>query len=490
MQANNAVLVIDAGTSAMRAVSVDLHGEPVVIASVPWRLFMPEDAAPFGRELDPKEVSAAVDRLAAIAVIGSTRYEAVAVTGQREGLAILDADGNAIFASPNVDARASAEGIAIDAECASDVYETTGHLPSLMQAPAKLAWLRANRPRVAERAAIALPLVDWIAMLLSGRVAMSRSLAAENGFIDVSSGLVATALQRLGVAASCVPEVIDDGAVAGIVSTGPLAGLPVVLGGADTQCALVGMGAVRPGMVGAAAGWSAPLQLVTSAPRIDTERRTWTSVHTVPGAWILESNAGEAGRAWDWICTVTDLTAEQALLLARDAAPGSGDAMAVLGSGAMNAGEMTAGVGMLSMPLPLVMAAPGRGELLRSVLESIAFALRANLEQLERVSGSPLVRLHLGGGMSRSDLFAQIVADVIDRPVAVAHAAETSAVGAAVLAAVTLGLHASLEAAVAAMTRPRRVMEPELAASAAYEDYYERWRRMSRALARADVECA
>jgi autoinducer 2 (AI-2) kinase len=483
------VLVIDAGTSALRAVAVRSDGDVRVIAREPWRMFIPDDAAPFGREFDPRVVVAALDRVVAAAVPQRGRIAGIAVTGQREGIAFVDDAGSALFASPNVDARASAEGIATDGVHGAEVYATTGHLPSLMQAPAKLAWLRAQRPEIAARVRHVLPLADWIAMALTGRAAISRSLAGENGLLDIASGLVAAPLlERLGLPPSHVPAVAADGSIAGAVRAGAFAGVPVVLAGADTQCALIGMGVIAPGAVGVAAGWSAPLQMVTAAPVFDSERRTWTSVHVASERWILESNAGDCGRAWEWICSIMGVGHDEAIALAAGAPRGARDAMAVLGARAMRAFEMTAGVGALTLPLPLAMSAPERGDLLRSVLGATAYALRANLEQLESVSGSQVDRLHMGGGMSRSGLFTQIVADVIDRPVEVAHAPETSAVGAAALASVALGLHPSLDEAVSRMAGGRRIAHPVLAASAEYEDLYARWCALSDEMARIGAE--
>jgi autoinducer 2 (AI-2) kinase len=479
------VLVIDAGTSALRALSVRAGGAVATVASEPWPVFVPADAAPFGREFDAAEVQRALWRLIAAAVASRVEIAAVAFTGQREGIAFIDERGGALCASPNVDARASAEGMAIDAVHTDEVYAVTGHLPSLMQAPAKLAWLRAHRPDLAARVAHVLPLVDWLAMLVTGSVRMSRSLGVENGLLDVSTGAVpAGLLARLGLPADALPPVVADGTISGAVAHGDLAGVPVVAAGADTQCALVGMGAVEPGAAGVAAGWSAPVQVVTDAPVIDSEKRTWTGVHVVPGRWILESNAGEMGRAWDWICAMMDLDAAEAERLAAAAPAGAGDAMAVLGARAMRASAMNAGVGGITVPLPLVMSSPDRGHVLRSVLEATAYAVRANLDQLEQVSGAGITSLAIGGGMSRSTTFTRIVADVAGRPLAVASAPETSALGAAVLAFVATGRHASIAEAVAAITSGRCTLRPAAAASAAYDDYYARWCTMSDAFER------
>ncbi len=487
----DAILVIDAGTSAMRALLVSVDGSVEPVGIEPWQVFVPDDAAPFGREFRAGSVEASLRRLLAAAARVRERIAAIAVTGQREGMAFVDAGGDEVLSSPNIDARASAEGFAIDAAHGDVVYAATGHLPSLMLAPAKVRWLAANRPADAARVAHVLPLVDWLAMLLTGVPCMSRSLAAENGLLDVRSNeLPASLLELLGIDARRIPPVSPEGTIVGTVMANAvaLAGLPVVLAGADTQCALVGMSALAPGDAGVVAGWSAPVQLVTASAVFDCERRTWTGLHVLPERWILESNASETGRAWEWLCGLLGLAPLEAELLASTAASGAGDAMAVLGARAMNAAQMNAGMGALTMPLPLVMAAPDRSEVLRSVLESTAYAIRANLEQIETVAHVVTDRLRLGGGTSRSPLFAQILADVLDRDVIVAARAETSAVGAAIVASMAVGMHVSIDDAVAAMATGGTTLAPDARRSAEYEDYYARWCMLADAMARLATE--
>ncbi len=469
-----AIAVIDCGTSALRATLVYTDGAVEPLASEPWPMFVPDDAAPFGREFEAAATDAAFDRL--IALIAKQPCAAIAFTGQREGLVFVSEHGDALLISPNIDARGTAEGIAIDAARGDEVYATTGHLPSLIQAAAKYAWLRAHRPDDAARVRWILPLSDWLAMRLTGTPAMSRTLAVENGLASVHDGALATdLLALLDVPLALLPPIVADGTIVGESDQAPLAGIPVVLAGADTQCALVGMGALNPGDCAVPAGWSAPVQLVADAPLLDVEQRTWTGMHVVPQRWILESNAGETGRAWDWLCSTLGVTPAEADALAATATAGARDAMVVLGARVMNAARMSAGVGAITVPLPLVMSAPTRAEMLRATLESTAYAIRANVEQLEAVGGTAIPRLRLGGGMSRSPLFARILCDVLDRPVDVARSPETSSLGAAVLAAATIGAYSSLADALQAISQPMRTHTPDPRASSTYDDCYARW---------------
>lgn len=482
------ILVIDAGTSAMRAVRVALpDGRADVVAAEPWPMFEPEDAAPGGREYDGALVSTALARVVDRASADGD-FAAVAVAGQREGVVYLDGDGSPLLVSPNIDARAVAEGMAIDAAHAGAVYAETGRLPSLMFAPAKLRWLAAWRPRDAERVRTVLPLADWLAMLLTGSPFRTRGLAVEIGVARVGDGDASPLLRELGFDTALLPPAIDDGSVGGTVAFGPLAGVPVVHAGGDTQCALAALGC-RPGEAGVVAGWSAPVQLVTDAPVFDGEQRTWTGRHVVPGEFVLESNALETGRAWRWLLEMMGIDEREGDALAATSPPGARDALAVLGPRVMRAHRLSAGFGALTMPLPIVMTAPARADILRSAMEAVACSIRANLEQAEEISGRPADgAIGLGGGMSRSALFARVLADVLGRPVRVARSPESTALGAACLAAAALGSYASAAHAAQALGERACVIEPDDATAATYDDVYARWCAMTDAFERLAVE--
>ncbi|MEX0749407.1 MAG: FGGY family carbohydrate kinase, partial [Dehalococcoidia bacterium] len=305
-------LVIDAGTSALRAVTVSADGGVAVVAREPWNTVTPEDAAPFGRELDATSAQAALLRAIA-AARGESHIAGIAFTGQREGLVFVDDAGDALLVSPNVDARAAAAGMAIDAKHAAEVYRATGHLPSLMQAAAKLAWMREHRPRDAARVRYAMPLADWLASTLTGERRASRCLLVENGLLDITAAAPFDALgSPSGAGSSIAPPSVADGSIVGACRSGDTAQLPVVLCGGDTLCARVGTGAVEAVAGAVAAGWSAPVQIVTPSVVFDAAMRTWAGLHVVPDRWIVESNAGETGRVWEWLLSMLGVPASDA----------------------------------------------------------------------------------------------------------------------------------------------------------------------------------
>ncbi len=485
------LLALDAGTSAARCVIARAGEGVVALARREWQYETPPEIAPFGRSFDAGDFWTIICELVREALAGAglsgRDIAAVGITSQRLALVIIDGDGRALYAGPNIDVRALAEGFAIDARLSERVYASTGKLPSLLLAPARLHWLRKHDPAGFERAAAALTLGDWVAYRLTGEMRGERSLAEDCGLLNVTTRERDPALMReLDLPARLLPPLVSPGEVAGVVAGGPAKatglaeGTPVTIAGSDTQCALLGMGVLEPGEIGIVAGWSCPVQQVTTEARLDAGRRTWACLHVLPERWAVESSAADAGRAWRWwsetILGERPDALDEAASLAAQAPPGSGDVLALFVPAPMNAGAMGVHLGGVLMTTPLAAGAVGRPQLLRAALENVALAFRANVEQAEEISGLPATRVVLGGGFTRAAVFPSILAGVLARPIEVADEAETSALGALMLAAEAAGLPA------ARLASPTGRIEPDPASVETYRRQYERWRRLAGAL--------
>ena len=113
-----------------------------------------------------------------------------------------------------------------------------------------------------------------------------------------------------------------------------------------------------------------------------------------------------------------------------------------------------------------------RSHIYRAILEGLAYALREGKERIEKRSGVPIRRLRVAGGGSQSDAAMQLTADVFGLPAERPHTYETSGLGAAIDAAVGLGLHPDFETAVNAMTRVGDVFHPQADTQKLYERLY------------------
>jgi autoinducer 2 (AI-2) kinase len=255
------------------------------------------------------------------------------------------------------------------------------------------------------------------------------------------------------------------------------------------MAALLGAGGIEPGTALVLAGSSMPVLATASAPCRDETRRTWGTPHPLAG-FVCESNAGPTGLGWAWLAErlaggIAGVAGDHAHVLAErlaaTAPPGSQGALALAGGAsvldATRPSTFLPRMRVLAWPSEILGADLGAADLLRAGLEEVAHSARANLEQAEAVRGGagPVV---LAGGMARSRLFAEILAAVCGRPVAVAAEPDVTAVGAAACASVAAGLHPGLAAAVAAFRRPGVEIEPGDGTMAVYAEAHRGWRAL------------
>lgn len=488
---NRYVVGIDAGTSSVRSVVFDIAGQQVSECCEKWTYKSP--SAPMGKEFEPDELWGAISRVVSNAIkngqIKKTSIAAVSATAQRQGTVLLDGKGEEIYAGPNIDLRGVAEGMSMDYKWGGQIYAITGHFPPLILAPAKLKWFQNNQPDIFQRIKSILTIGDWIIYRLCGEVVAELSAASEMGLVDVHGGSWSRELQELlGLPQDIYPELKRAGQVVGRVNaraamdTGLPQGTPVVLGGPDTQCGLLGMGVKKGGDCGILAGWSAPLQMVTGETILNPEAGTWTSFHVIPQKWILEGNIGEAGNIYEWFKDVLleGDSFEFMDQLAQEVPPGADGTIGLLAPATVDMSSPQVRFGGLLFPLPPTRMGIGKAQLTRAVLENICFAINDSRRQIEGISNSKVEEIRVGGGLSRSKSFREILAAVLAIPTAVSQAAQVSSLGAAICAATGSGFYRNLDEAAEAMRPEFTVIEPDPASVLEYAEHYERWRKTAR----------
>jgi autoinducer 2 (AI-2) kinase len=332
---------------------------------------------------------------------------------------------------------------------------------------------------------------DWITYLLSGERVAEHSNACESMLYDVSRrDWSREILDALDVPPGILPPLRVPGSRAGAVTdtaaaaTGLPAGTPVFVGGADTESALLGSGVHEAGQTGAVLGTTAPVQMVTDRPVLDPAGRLWTSCHVVADRWVLESNGGDTGDAYRWLLDLMFGGTHAAAHAAAEAALAATertdrDIFCHFGPVIFDLGEMSPfkPAGMLFRFPLLHVDRPARGELLHAYVESIAYAIRGNCEQIAAVAGRPVDGVTVSGGMTQSPTLVRLLADTLGVPIAVATVPESASLGCAILGAVGAGVHPTIPAAVAAMTSTRRV-DPDAGRTAECEERYLRWRKV------------
>lgn len=495
--ANNLALGLDLGTSALKAVVIDSACHVASIAARPYPLHRP---GPGLAEQDPHDwwgaMIAAVRDLAAQGV-QLERIAAVGLGGQMHGLVLVDADGEPLLPCQTwADARCAAEAHAVEELIGAQALRAIAGSPSSISATAaKLLWARTHLPDVYARAHKMLLPKDYLRLHLTGKWATDVSDASGTLLCDVAARTWSDELvDALGIRRALLPPVLESGDIAGTLSEGAAAllglraGIPVVAGAGDAECAAVGLGlAGEPGERGlglATLGTAGQFSIVTDRPLNDPSRWTQTLCHAVPGRWHVMTAILAGASVLPW--------------LARILAPGQDDATAVVALLTSADAEPPGARGVLFFPhlngVRLPVADPSaagafvglrpehtQATLVRAAVEGVALALRDGLLAMRDLDIA-VERVRLAGAANRAPLWPRIQADVFGVPVETGGSEDASALGAALLAAAGVGLVPSLEDAIRLASEPGVTYAPNPASARHYAEVHSQWRRVDTAV--------
>jgi autoinducer 2 (AI-2) kinase len=497
-----AFVALDAGTGGGKCVIFDAGGNVLGAHREAWSYDLRINPdLPFVREFSFSapafwDILCRCTRTAlAQAAIAPADVVGIAATSQREGCVFLDAHGSEIYAGPNLDARGFNEGLEVLNVLGGErLYRITGHSAPFIFPLARYLWFRKQgTPAVAHL----LMINDWLTYRLSGELSAEPSNATESMLFDLRGRCWSDEILSLfDIPRAILPPVRRSGERVGALTaavaaaTGLTAGTPVFVGGADTQCSLLGAGALEPGTTAATLGTTTPVQMVVDHAVFDPQATLWAGCHVVPNRWVLESNAGDTGDAYLWLLDlVCGARPREELLRLGDelaATRFGAPTMSFIGPTVFNLSKVHPHrPGGMLFPFPTLHVRPDRGTLVRAFVESIGYALRGNLEQLASATGHTPPELTLSGGMSRSSVLSQTIADVVGLPARVACEPESAALGCAILIAANAD-SGDCGAAVRAMVRHAH-KQPDAAQHARYAEPYAKWRELSDRLDAAEI---
>jgi sugar (pentulose or hexulose) kinase len=486
------LVAIDVGTSGARAAAFDLAGKRLLEVRRGYPTLSP---LPGWAEQDPGAWRNA--SLAALAgLVGQLgprpAVRAIGLTGQCPSVCLVDKRGKTI--GPGLiyrDNRASVEAASIRQRFGEEaIHDRTGHLPAAFHVAPKLMWLKLHESERFGRASRALQPRDLVGEALTGETATDGTHAAATLVFDLRRRSWGRDLQEtLGLPGDLFPPVLPSSEPLGglLASVGQRvglpAGVPVIIGGADSQTCALGTGVVMPGPVSEMAGSSTCLNAAVSEP-LD-ELQVTHFPHVVPGLFTTETGINTTGAAVAWAADLLYAPrgrragADDYARLDDEAgrAPAGADDVLVLptlADGERTDPDLRAAFTGLSLR-------NDRGVLARAVLEGVAFAIRDQLALLS-AAGTPVSELRISGGDARLATWNRIKADVIGIPVVVVPG-DAAVTGVAMLAGLGASTYRDVDDAIRRCVHPRAPIEPDPAVHERYEERFAAWR----ALLAADV---
>ena len=481
------LMVLDAGSGGGKCLVFDTDGNQASASFEPWH------RARWNPEIGWRCLVSATRKALSHPDVSPEQIVAISSTSMREEFVLVDSEEKEYFIP--FGEPVFSEGTIIEEKFGEEMYRSSGHWPTAFMPAPKLVWFKKNHPKEFERLKCLLMISDWILYKLCEEPTVEPSGVCETCLFDLEKSDWSNYLiSKVGLPREIFPKVRENGSLLGSVTartaeeTSLLEGTPVVVGGADTQCGLIGSACVRDKQTTAVAGTTTPVQMVLPKPVIDEKLRLWSNCHAVPGKWILESNAGATGWLYRWVrdalgdlevaaSRVTGIDAYDLLNSAVEIAPpGSNGVLAYLGAGIMNVSRTTLRpTCILGLKTFSRQGFSRKNEIVRAVMESTCFAVRANCEQLEEVSGNTIPELIFCGGASRSRLWTQIQSDVLNRPIKIPFSKEATALGAAILAGVGIKIYDNVVDAAERIVKWEQRVEPRQNIASDYEKYYQRW---------------
>jgi xylulokinase len=492
----DAVCGVDVGSQGAVLSVFTADGERLATTYQPYPVAYPR---PGWAEQDPGEWTRAVERgLAELArEVELGRVAAVSFASQLDGLVAVDRSGEPlgpaiIWMDRRADplCREVAERFPPE-----DWYERSGCNLDGSHVAAKMAWFARRRPREDARAARYLLPGSYLLVAVAGADAVDPSNASSSMALDPDRlAWDEELLAAFGVDPARLAPLVPSHEVVGTVlpafadRTGLLRETLVVCGCGDEMGATLGAGLAEPGAVCDVLGTAEPVCAVCAEPLRDSTRVAECHPHAAPGRWLLENPGWASGASYRWFRDELGGTDYEELnLLAGSVPPGSDGVVFLpwMGGAMAPAWDADARGGWYGLT-----PAHGRAHLCRALLEGSAYALRDVVEAI-RAAGLETERIVCVAGGSRSPLVRQLRADATGLPVGWSEDVETTARGAAMLAAVGAALHRDVASAAAEMARlAPGEHEPDPEGARLLEEGYGRYRRLCEALAPAFAELA
>jgi xylulokinase len=488
------ILALDIGTGGARVTAYDATGQLVASGHADYPTFYERPAWSEQNPDDWWTAALAALRQVTAALGKACVVRAIGLTGQSPTTAPFDAQMRPLRRGLLYqDNRATEEAAEWSERLGgrAAVHERTGHDPAAFYIGPKLLWVRRREPEVFARTAVWLQPRDVAVYHLTGQLATDWSHAGSTLLFDIHARAWAADLfETLGLAPGTFPRALAPWAVVGEVapSVAQQAGLPpnvpVVIGGADSQCCTVGAGVLESSALSDMAGTSTCLNAPVAAPLRDLNIANYC--HVVPDQWCTELGLNASGAAFEWLTGILTGSTDDAALaaceeLAGQSPPGARGLLFIPYIADGERFDPTLRGGFYGVSLR-----HGRGDLARAVLEGVAFAIRQHLETMAS-AGAPVRAIHASGGGARSALWNQIKADVAGVPV-VSVASDATSLGVALVAGAAIGVFSSLGEGVARCVRIRQRHEPDVALSDLYDERYARFLQLSLATAETSPE--
>ena len=478
------LLGIDVGTTGTKTLLISTEGKVAGHAYRPYEIITPAVGRSEQRAQDWWNTVVATVREAISALEDPAAVKAISLSLQGGTVVPVDKEGiplrNAIVWT---DGRCAQQFREFVEEGGSDTYtyETCGWHMSAGLPALQTRWIRDHEPEIFERTAMFLTVPDYVSMKMTGVAAVDLADAGINEFFDIRKGVYDEKLLSFaGIREGQLGKPVRSGDVIGHLTPDAARELGLsedtllVAGAHDQYAVAVGAGANHAGDVVIGSGTAWVVTGIFDEPLFSTGMAQ--SIAAVPGKWGSIFSLSTGGICLEWmrnqICGGISYDEINRLTREREAAFDELFFFPFQGIAGPNKRFNRAAFTGQDLSHDCF-------HLMKAVMEGVVFQTKWMLESFGD-TGQGMVRF--AGGASKSPVWTQLAADILNAPVIVPEVADLSCVGAAVIAGWGAGIYKSIEEGCDHLNIAGRRIDPDPDRAARYQEAYERYRRKAEAL--------
>lgn len=451
------IIGLDIGTSSAKAVAFDYEGNILSQHSISYPILNPSEG---WYEQDPEIVYAAcIESIRYVMIsLRQSRTEipkpvCISVSSAMHGLIAVDSAGqplsNCIIWA---DRRSEHIAVALEAsEVGRLLYQQTGTPIHPMSLLCKLMWIKSNDQKLFAQSHKFIGIKEFLFYRLFGVYVVDHSIASATGLFDIHHLTWSDqALSLAGISEEQLASPVPVDYILNMPSR-EIAALmhipedtPFVIGGSDGCLANLGVGAISPGVASVTVGTSGAIRVASSQANKEKKQRLFTYLLR-PNEYIIGGAVNNGGVLRNWfrdnfLCEITQMEADPSASL-----------------NALVDSVVPGAEGLIFLPYLTGERAPhwnsnakgvyfgiqlhhGRAHFARAMMEGMLFAIYSVGLALEENTG-PIHTIFASGGLARSSLLVQMLADIFNKPVFTKNTVESSAWGAALIGLEALGIH-------------------------------------------------
>ena len=486
------ILTLDVGTSGMKGILYDPAGRELYKETVSYRPETPESGI---AEQEPESFLRAMLRICAglreQADGGGYTIDAISTTCQRSSIIPLGKDRKPLTKTimwQDTRNREIAEELKRYQEL---IGARSGARLNTVYTGTKITWLKRNRRTLYDQTYKIVTIADYLHFQLTGKLVTDETYGSRSLLMNIHSRQWDPELLALfETEEDKLCPLLPPGSVIGVLcdefaaAAGLRSGIPVISAGGDQQCGALGQGVLSEGSLEITVGTGAFMLMYSGQVCDVTSSGLVCGAHAVPGAYVLESSMLTCAALYNWAAEKLLQESGDFEKLNQEVAasvPGAGGCIALpyfQGRGTPDWNGYARG-GFFGVQLGTT-----RGDLVRALLESIACEVRNTLLLMQESAGKT-TQAAVGGGLTKQPVFCQLLSDAADLPLLLEEGkAETTARGAWMSAAVTLGLYADYEKAYRGAVRNTgfKGYQPDLEKHLLYEEKRKEMNRIYRLL--------